>query len=509
MMNAAYKRIRILMASPFEITVSDPGLPGADAVEDAFQEIARIERVFSAFRPDSPIAQFNRCMDQHIFEFDKEVLYVFSQALGFAQISGGTFDPTAGPLIDLWGFGVKGQIKRPPPEAKIRAARQRVGHSYLRVDLKAGVVERLKPGLCVNLGAIVKGYAVDRAVQILKDRRIKRALVSCGSTHSAFGNPGWRIAIQHPRQKSKIMDEVLLSGRALATSGDYERRFFVGGKRYSHLIDPRSGKPISGTASVSVMAQSAMAADALSTAAIVMGEDAGRSFLEHQSAMEGLIVSEAPDGALAFSWTSGWPSETALEAYGRRDFLKKACAAFLGLMLPGALLRPGRAQAASIRFATEEEALRRMFPATDHFDVDRIRLSGEQLEAAQQMAGKGFRERDYRFWIGRGQGHKILGYALKLNVIGKERPITFLIGIGPSGDVVGLEVLIYRESRGSEVRFERFTNQFKDKTTADPLRLGRDILPISGATLSSRAASYAVRKALALFEVVYKKTDLS
>jgi Na+-translocating ferredoxin:NAD+ oxidoreductase RnfG subunit len=155
-------------------------------------------------------------------------------------------------------------------------------------------------------------------------------------------------------------------------------------------------------------------------------------------------------------------------------------------------------------YSTEEEALKKMMPEADHFDVEEVHLSPDQLSRAQELAGKAFREGDYRFTIGR-KGTVGVAYALKLDAIGKERPITFLIGIEPSGEVRGIELLIYRESEGSDIRHPRFMKQFFKKKGEDPLRLGQDIQPISGATLSSRAATYAVRKALSIFEVVYKK----
>ncbi len=370
-----------------------------------------------------------------------------------------------------------------------------------------GRVARLKEGVCINLGGIVKGYAIDRAVQILKQYHISHGLVSCGSTLYGFGCPGWRIGIQHPRKIGRAIHSVILSDQALATSGDYERYFYAGGKRYSHLIDPRTGYPVSGMASVSVIAKTAMAADAFSTAAFVLGADSGRHLLKDQPDLEGLIVSEDRVGSLHVSQTPSWPTDTASRLLGRRDFLAKACAIVLGAIFSFASIRPRETEAASIRFATEKEALRRLIPSAERFDVEQITLSGVQLAAAQEIAGKGFRKKNYSFWVGR-HGGMAVGYALKLNVIGKKRPITFLIAMAPDGSAKGLEVLIYRESRGSEVRFKRFINQFKRKTKEDPLLIGQDIQPISGATLSSHAAAYAVRKALAIFEVVYKKTGL-
>jgi len=198
---------------------------------------------------------------------------------------------------------------------------------------------------------------------------------------------------------------------------------------------------------------------------------------------------------LSSSRTSGW--EPLQKPIGRRKFLALASIALAAFFLPVSAR-------AAVVYATEEEAVKRMMPEAGRFEPQEVRLSPDQLSKAQEMAGKAFRENDYRFIVGK-KGAETVGYALKLEAIGKERPITFLIGIEPAGEIKGMEVLIYRESEGSDIRNPRFMKQFSKKKSEDPLRLGQDIQPISGATLSSRAATYAVRKALSIFEVVYKK----
>ena len=250
-------------------------------------------------------------------------------------------------------------------------------------------------------------------------------------------------------------------------------------------------------ASVSVTAPTAMEADALSTAGFVLGEAEGRELFQRFSGVEGLFIKEDPERNLSFHPTSGWSPSEGSYSQSRRRFLALLSSLFIGLIVPF------RAQAAVV-YATEEEALRKMMPDADRFDTDEIDLSPDQLSRAQTSAGKGFREKRFRFRVGR-KGEEAVGYAILLEVIGKERPITFLIGIEPNGVVKGAEVLIYRESEGSEIRHPRFMAQFLKKKMEDPLRAGQDIQIISGATLSSRAAAYAVRKALSIFEVVYKK----
>ncbi len=499
------------MGAPFEIIATGEADHCSEAIEAAFQEAARIEGLFTIYQPEAALARFNRADKKDPTFLEREVLEVLAEAVRYAGKSGGAFDPAAGRLVDLWGFGPGGEVKRQPSKLSVARTLQSSGYTYLNIDLESGCVRSSCESLHLNLGGIAKGYAIDRAVSVLKKYSIQRGWVSCGSTLYGFGKPHWRVAIQHPRDETAEIETLNFSDYALATSGDYERCFVEQGRRYSHLIDPRTGYPVSGMASVSVIAKTAMAADALSTAAFVLGVDHGQGLLETEPGVAGFLISEDKKGALQFHRTAGWSSfsvSCAQPVLSRRRFLKTAGMIAVGLMLPGGLMRPERSEAAKIRFTTEKEALARMIPEAGHFEIESVHLNDDQLSIAQQMAGKGFRKRTYDFWVGR-KGEKVAGYALKLNVVGKKQPITFLIGIAPEGTVKGVEVLIYRESKGSEVRYQRFMKQFHQKTAEDPLRLGRDIRPISGATLSSRAAAYAVRKSLGLFEVVYKGAEPS
>lgn len=496
----------MLMAAPFEISAAGDAKTCSRAIEAAFQEAARIEKLFTIYQPQAPLACFNRLSKKGVTFLDREILQVLSKAIVYAEKSAGAFDPVAGRLVDLWGFGPGDATETPPSDAAIAHARSRSGYSFLKIDIAAGRLECLRDGLQINLGGIAKGYAIDRAVSVLKDHGIARALVSCGSTLYGFGRPQhWRIAIQHPRREAEVLQEIDLSDCALATSGDYERCFVHNGLRYSHLIDPRTGFPVAGmVASVSVIAKTAMAADALSTTAFILGTEHGRRLLEAESAVSGFLVLEDKNRVLSFKPTQGWPGFSTAQALGRRRFLKVASLIFMGVLLPGGLLWPRKLQATMIRFATEKEALARMMPEADRFSLDPVHLNDEQLQKAQNLAGKGFRQKTYNFWVGY-KGDNAIAYALKLDVVGKKRPITFLIGMTPTGIVKAVEVLVYRESKGSEIRYARFMKQFYQKTRKDPVRLGRDIRSISGATLSSRAAAYAVRKTLSIFEVVYGK----
>lgn len=489
------------MGASFEITAYGQERACASGIAAAFSEVDRIERLLTVYKPESELARLNRYARKGFVRLDPEMLEILSEALRYAEASGGAYDPTAGPLIDLWGFGPAGQCSSPPSKEIIRSRLRSVGHQGVRIDPDVGGVFLLRESMALNLGGIGKGYALDQAVRILKSHEITRGLVSFGSTLYAWGAPpgttGWSIAIQDPRRENRQIETVILRDQALSTSGDYERCFFYKGKRFSHIIHPKKGYPVTGVASVSVIAPSAMSSDVLSTAAFVLGPKKGKKLIMRFAGVEGLILPEENGKALNAKKTPGWAAYSLPRPIARRRFLAMTCAALITLVLPIGV-------DAAIRFATKEAALGRLMPEAEAFEAQHVELSREQLSQAQQLAKKGFRKKNYRWWIGR-KGKDAVGYAVLLNVRGKKRPITFLVGIDPIGQIRGVEVLIYRESEGAGIRYPQFMKQFLDKTKESTLRLGGDIRALSGATLSSRAATYAVRKALSLFEVIYMK----
>jgi Na+-translocating ferredoxin:NAD+ oxidoreductase RnfG subunit len=154
---------------------------------------------------------------------------------------------------------------------------------------------------------------------------------------------------------------------------------------------------------------------------------------------------------------------------------------------------------------TEDEALRQIFPEANTFQPQRLELGPAQLEDLGEKLGRRLTDREIEYHVARDASGAPLGVAFALDVIGKERPISFMLGVGREGRIQGVEVMVYRESEGSGIRAPRFRAQFIGKTLTDPLRIGRDIQNISGATLSSRATALAARKALALFRYVSER----
>jgi thiamine biosynthesis lipoprotein len=459
------------MGAPFEMTVFAPASVAWQAMQAAFAEIARIEALLSIFRPDSEISRLNRSGKGWV-RLDPEACHVLALALEYANLSDGAYDPTAGALIDLFGFGSETGCIEPPSDV-IAETLSRVG--FRKVAVRDGGVERQVEGMTFNLGGIGKGYAIDRAVARLQAGGIARGRVHCGSTTFVFGE-AQTISIAHPLHPDCEVERVVLRDAALSTSSNAER--------IGHLIDPRSGRPARGILSASVIAPTAAASDALSTALFVQGS---AHFLDTIPETAGWLMTDVETIQTSSRWAFHRPTP-------RRRFIAVAAGLLVGLLLPW------KVEAATVYF-TEKEALSAMMPDADRLEEREVVLSAEQKALAGERAGRGFREDQFRFQVGY-KGDALVGHALVLDVIGKERPITFMVGIAPDGTVIGVEVLIYRESEGSQVRSRRFTGQFRQKKWDDPLRLGSDIQPISGATLSSRAATYAVRKTLAIFSVI-------
>jgi thiamine biosynthesis lipoprotein len=238
-----------------------------------------------------------------------ETAEIIALGLDVAQRSDGAFDLTLGQLKALWGFDQESPTL--PDQAALSAALNGIGPAAL--SLQGQEVNKRTPLLQVDLGGIAKGYAVDRAIAVLKEHGVTSAAVNAGGDmyllgpHSELqGRPErpWRIGIQHPRHKETLLETVQVSDRAVVTSGDYERFFEEDGVRYHHIFDPKNGLPARGCQSVTIIADSVVLADALATAVFVLGPTAGLQLLTQYPEAEGLVV--AADGTLHSS--PGWAS---------------------------------------------------------------------------------------------------------------------------------------------------------------------------------------------------------
>lgn len=271
------------MASAYAIVAygEDPGLlPGI--LEAAFDEVDRIDRLMSHYKPESPLSRLNREAAQGAVTLEPELFDFIAQSLAYARESGGAFDITVGPLMKTWGFFRGGG--RLPSDAEIAEVRGRVGYEHVVLDTRARTIRFDRPGVELDLGGIAKGYAVDRVVALLRKERVPAALVSAGGSTiyglgAPPGRPAWDVEVQDPVAADRVALTVPLRDRALSVSGSYEKSFERDGVRYSHIMDPRRGRPVQGVLSVAVLAPTGTAGDALDNALFVQGVEGSRAYL--------------------------------------------------------------------------------------------------------------------------------------------------------------------------------------------------------------------------------------
>ena len=259
-------------------------------VADTFDEIERLESLLSRHRVGTPVWSLNETGVVHAPP--PEVLEVVQKGLDYSALTAGAFDITIAPLLNLYdsSFSETGVA---PSREKVRRALALVGFQHVRVSDREIAFE--KAGMAVTLDGIAKGYIVDRAVEVLQKRGAARVLVNAGgdmaSAGEALGGDAWKIGLQDPRVPDGSLGVVQLRGESVATSGDY-MQYLTPDMSLHHILDPRTGLSPTHTSGVSVVAPSAMAADALSTAALVLGPREGMELLDRLEGIEGMIVTK-------------------------------------------------------------------------------------------------------------------------------------------------------------------------------------------------------------------------
>ena len=268
-------------------------------VRDAFEEV---EAAASVFREDSPIARLNATGSVRlspIMPGNFDLAALLQRALDMALATDGAFDPTVNPLMRLWGFRKDGIPVKPPSDEAIAAALEKVGWGNVILSPApdgATDVSFMRQGMQLDLGGIAKGAAVDYAFDKLRMANFTDFLINLGGNIRVSGRPErdrdeWRVAIRDPANPSRTTGQIAIlhSGEAVATSGSYERYVEIDGRRFSHIVNPRTGHPVARQGSVSVVADTAERADACSTAFFVMGlgsEDGGAVLLRAQDVIQ-------------------------------------------------------------------------------------------------------------------------------------------------------------------------------------------------------------------------------
>jgi len=297
------------------VTVKAYGEEPEEAVEAALRRMGEVASLFNLYDPRSEVSRINARASRGWVKVSEHVAKVLRRALHFSRLSGGAFDVTAAPLILLWKEAIK-HTKKPPPKREIEAAKGLVGYRWLEVHPEKPLVRLRKHGMKVDLGGAAKGYVDDVGISELRRRGVRHALINSGGDIVALdAKPGgrpWAVGIEHPRREGEILGVVKVRGGAVTTSGDYRQFFIWRGKRFCHIVDPRTGYPASKCMSVTVVAPSGLDADILSTTIFVLGPEEGISLARRLEGVEALVVSS--EGKVEM--TPGMRKFTELKAEG-------------------------------------------------------------------------------------------------------------------------------------------------------------------------------------------------
>lgn len=310
------------MGTQFRIVLYAPDAPTANrASSAAFDRTAELDDIMSDYRPSSELMLLCQRGGGPPVKVSHDLFYVLAKSQEVAKQSNGAFDITVGPIVRLWR---RARRRHELPEAEnLAQALELVGYNNLRLDPTARTAQLLKPGMLLDLGGIAKGYAADEALRVLKQHGIDRALVAAGGDIAVSGPPpgrtGWRIGIaplvplDEAKTESKIQNRkskiengkdqtryISLRDAAVSTSGDAEQHVEVGGIRYSHIINPKTGVALTGRSSVTVIAPDGITADSLATAVSVLGPEPGLRLIEALPGTAVLIVQQVETNLKSF-----------------------------------------------------------------------------------------------------------------------------------------------------------------------------------------------------------------
>ncbi len=291
-----YKRALSKMGSDFEITVVAENRAQADAwIDMAVAEIGRIESVISSWDPASETSEINRMAGVQPVAVSPELYGLIERALGISRLTDGAFDISYASMDRIWKFD--GSLTAMPEAEAITASVARVGYQKIKLDPATASVFLAGEGMRIGFGAIGKGYAADRARDLLVAQGVPAGIINASGDMNTWGRKpdgsSWQVAITNPMDKTKSFGLLPLEDRAVVTSGNYERYVRFNGVRYAHIIDPRTGYPATGILSVTVFAPRAELADALATAVFVMGVETGLDRIEQIPGVDCIIVDEA------------------------------------------------------------------------------------------------------------------------------------------------------------------------------------------------------------------------
>ncbi|MEO1888648.1 MAG: FAD:protein FMN transferase [Cycloclasticus sp.] len=271
------------MGTSYHVTLSTTvSASDSEALQKDIDDVLlQVNQSFSTYIKSSEISELNRYTDSEGQTKSQEFIALLEEALRISDITQGAYDITVGPLVNLWGFGPEFKADDVPSSVEITKALEKVGHKNIVIDRNTNQVKKLNPGIYLDFSSIAKGYGVDKVAELVESEGFTNYMVEIGGEMRVRGvNPqgnNWRVAIEKPDVSARSIYKVInVTNIAIATSGDYRNFFEIGGIKFSHTIDPNTGRPVQhNLASVTVLDKSSMTADAWATAFMVLGSKKG------------------------------------------------------------------------------------------------------------------------------------------------------------------------------------------------------------------------------------------
>lgn len=290
-----YKRTLKLMGSRFEITVVANNQNEADNYIDlAVSEISRIESLISSWDPESQTSAINANAGIRPVKVDPELFSLIERCIGISKLTDGAFDISYASMDRIWKFD--GSMTEMPSSVAIQKSVSKVGYQNIELNPAKSTVFLKLPGMKIGFGGIGKGYAADKAKALLERHNVTSGIINASGDMNAWGSQpngsDWQVAITNPLNKNKAFALLPVNDGAVVTSGNYEKYVTFNGKRYTHIIDPRTGYPSTGIISATVFAPSAELADALATSVFVMGTETGLDFINQLPNIECILIDE-------------------------------------------------------------------------------------------------------------------------------------------------------------------------------------------------------------------------
>jgi len=298
----SYSQDTILMGSSFRFTaLNKSNIIAQQSVNLAIEEVIRIEKLISSWDDFSQTSQINRMAGVSPVKVSIELLLLIERTLKISEISNGYFDISFASIDQIWNF--TDSISTIPTQLQLEQSVEKINYKNISIDKKDTTIFLLEKGMKIGFGSIGKGYAANRAKMIMVNNGIKSGVVNAGGDLIAWGtkenNKLWSIGVVDPFNKNETTLWLDVDDMAVVTSGNYEKYLTINGKRYCHIVNPKTGWPVSGLVSVTIMCRDAELADALATTVFVLGLTDGLNLINHLEGVEGVLISE--NGSMHYS----------------------------------------------------------------------------------------------------------------------------------------------------------------------------------------------------------------